>query len=212
MAHPLIEVSRTQSGAVGYLAVADYNKTPMLCRSGVWVGMKTTFSETVVLSFEHEPEDLLVNWSVNDTMVGNYGPPPPFPYGTPIAENPSIGWVTPLRCPESPDRIDQCTRRHRAMHRRASPLPTAHRPEPADPSRPAQVGLPARLRGQVADQPAGRVGGVHRAASSPSRTLRGGCGKRPGRPCRAMAQAHDGRGCHKGRGLDGGGWPPGPGG
>ena len=69
MAHSLVEVSRTKSVTECYLITEDYTKHPALCRSGIWVGWKCSFAETVLLSYEHDPEELYVGWLINGTMV-----------------------------------------------------------------------------------------------------------------------------------------------
>jgi hypothetical protein len=96
MEHPLAEVSRTRSSENCYLVIEDYRKYPRLCRFGIWVGWKCDFVETVLLGYEHDPEDLYVGWSINGTTVIDPG----YSSGTPPwgAPAPGASSVT-YRCP-----------------------------------------------------------------------------------------------------------------
>jgi hypothetical protein len=92
----LVELSRTRSVTSSYVVTEDYTKKPTLCRSGVWVGLNSEFAETVVLSYEHDPEELYVGWSINGTTVidPGYSAGTP-PWGAPAPGDPSITY----RCP-----------------------------------------------------------------------------------------------------------------
>jgi hypothetical protein len=96
MTHPLVELSRTRSVTKCYLVVEDYVKHPRLCRSGIWIGLKCEFAETVVLAYEHDPEDLYVGWSIDGTTVidPGYSSGTP-PWGSPAPGAPSVVY----RCP-----------------------------------------------------------------------------------------------------------------
>jgi hypothetical protein len=96
MAHPLIELSRTRNVTNCYLVTENYLKHPALCRFGVWIGWKCEFAETVVLSYEHDPEELYVGWSINGTTVidPGYSSGTP-PWGAPAPGAPSVTY----RCP-----------------------------------------------------------------------------------------------------------------
>ena len=97
MAHPLVELSRTRHHTGANFVIEDYGKHPRLCRHGVWVGWQTTFTETVLLSYEHDPENLYVGWAINGTTVldPGYGTGTP-PWGAPAPGDPSISYVTPV--------------------------------------------------------------------------------------------------------------------
>jgi hypothetical protein len=97
MAHPLVELSRTKLQAGVHLLFEDYDKNPRLCRHGTWIGLQTTFSETVVLSYEHDPEPLYVGWALNGTTVVDpgYGTGTP-PWGSPTPGDPSVIYTTPV--------------------------------------------------------------------------------------------------------------------
>jgi hypothetical protein len=96
MAHPLIELSRNRNVTKSYVVTEDYTNKPTLCRSGVWVGLRSEFTETVVLSYEHDPEELYVGWSINGSVVidPGYSAGTP-PWGAPAPSDPSITY----RCP-----------------------------------------------------------------------------------------------------------------
>jgi hypothetical protein len=84
MANSLVENRRTKQVTGKYVTYEDYDAKPRLCRHGVWVGLKTEFSETVVVSYEHGDEEVYVGWSINGITVCDpgYGPiilPPGFP-------------------------------------------------------------------------------------------------------------------------------------
>jgi hypothetical protein len=96
MAHPLVELSRTRNVTRCYVVVEDYVRHPRLCRFGIWVGLKCEFAETVVLSYEHDPEDLYVGWSINGTTVIDPG----YSSGTPPWGSPAPGGSSvTYRCP-----------------------------------------------------------------------------------------------------------------
>jgi hypothetical protein len=97
MSHQLIELSRTEHQTSAHLVIEDYTKRPTICRNGVWVGWKRTFTETVVLSFEHEPEELYIGWAINGTMVSDpgYSPGTP-PWGAPAPGSSSVTYATPV--------------------------------------------------------------------------------------------------------------------
>lgn len=62
---PVIECAREQEDKIVEGPVThDYTDNSTLCRRGVWVGMISTYRETVVLCFEHDPEPLNVFWSL----------------------------------------------------------------------------------------------------------------------------------------------------
>jgi len=96
MTHSLVELSDTRTVTTSYLVVEDYTKHPRLCRYGVWVGWKSEFTETVVLSYDHDPEELYVGWSINGTTVIDPGYSAGTPaWGAPAPGNPSVTY----RCP-----------------------------------------------------------------------------------------------------------------
>jgi hypothetical protein len=97
MPHALIELSRTKTDVGGSVVIEDYGQNPMLCRSGVWVGWKEIFTETVVMTFEHGTEDLYVGWELNGVTVidPGYSPGTP-PQGDLVPGAPSIVYRTPV--------------------------------------------------------------------------------------------------------------------
>jgi hypothetical protein len=96
MANELKVVSDTRNVTGGHLVFEDYDRHPRACRHGVWVGWKETFSQTVMLAFEHVAHPY-VGWSVNGVTVidPGYGPftPPP---GAPCPGVPSVLYSGPV--------------------------------------------------------------------------------------------------------------------
>jgi hypothetical protein len=92
----LVVVSDTTTATGGQVVVEDYNKHPAVCRSGVWMGWEKTFTETVILAYEHT-EELYVGWSVNGVTVidPGYGPIVNFP-GNPCPGLPSVSYICPV--------------------------------------------------------------------------------------------------------------------
>jgi hypothetical protein len=81
----------------GWLEIKNYG-WGRLCREGLWFGWRSLFQETVVLSYEHDPEDLYVGWQINGATVidpGYSSGTPPF--GWPSPGEPSVRY----RCPEA---------------------------------------------------------------------------------------------------------------
>jgi hypothetical protein len=97
MAYPLVEHSRTKHETSVHLVIRDYDADRRLCRHGLWVGLKTTFTETVVLAYEHDPEELYVGWMINGTTVidPGYSAGTP-PWGQPAPGAPSVTYVAPF--------------------------------------------------------------------------------------------------------------------
>jgi len=98
MAHPLVVLSDTRSITSTSTVVVDYGTGgPFLCRSGLWVGVETLFTRTVLLSYEHEPEDLYVGWALNGSIVSSPGfPPTIFPPGAAAPGAPDVLYMTPV--------------------------------------------------------------------------------------------------------------------
>ena len=96
MADTLIVLSDTKNVTGQSVVIEDYTKKFVLCRSGVWVGLEVTFTETVTLSYEHQEEPLYVGWAVNGVTVVDPG----YSSGTPPwgAPCPGAASVT-YRCP-----------------------------------------------------------------------------------------------------------------
>ena len=96
MADELKVLSDTKSSTGGHLVTEDYDKHPRVCRHGVWIGWKETFSQTVTLAFEHTAHPY-VGWSVNGVTVidPGYGPivQPP---GDPCPGAPSVLYTCPV--------------------------------------------------------------------------------------------------------------------
>lgn len=98
MAHPLVEVSRVRNTTGCHLVLEDYSKHPHLCRFGVWIGWRCSFAETVLLSYEHDPEELYVGWQINGTTIVDPG----YSSGTPPWGSPAPGASSvTYRCPVS---------------------------------------------------------------------------------------------------------------
>jgi hypothetical protein len=97
MSHPLVELSRTRSVTSTTLVVVDYDAVPKICRHGWWVWLRKEFSETVVLSFEHDPEELYIGWAIGAATVidPGYSPGTP-PFGLPVPGHPSVTYRTPV--------------------------------------------------------------------------------------------------------------------
>lgn len=96
MAHPLVELSRSRAVTNGWLEIRNYDYRE-LCRQGIWVGWRSIFQETVVVSYEHDPEELYVGWQINGTTVidPGYSPGTP-PFGSPAPGESTVRY----RCPE----------------------------------------------------------------------------------------------------------------
>jgi hypothetical protein len=97
MSHPLVELSRTKNQTSSSLVFEDYDKHPAICRHGLWVGWKINFTETVLLAFQHDPEELYVGWAINGTTVVDpgYGTGTA-PWGSPAPGESSVTYVTPV--------------------------------------------------------------------------------------------------------------------
>lgn len=110
--YPLVIDSRTDANEncelilrwVGYPFVVYGQKRPSAffwpCRDSarIWVGWLCNFTETVVLSYEHDPNPLYVGWQLNGITVidpgfsqGNW------PYGDPVPGLPSLTYVCPYQ-------------------------------------------------------------------------------------------------------------------
>jgi hypothetical protein len=98
MAYPLVVVSDTKSIANVSVVTIDYGSgLPLLCRSGIWVGLETQFTEVIVLSYEHDPEELYVGWMLNGSIVSSPGfPPTIFAPGLPVPGAPQVTYMTPI--------------------------------------------------------------------------------------------------------------------
>jgi hypothetical protein len=96
MTHPLIELNRSRVVTGGWLEIKNWGYG--LCREGIWFGWRSIFQETVVMSYEHDPEELYVGWSINGTTVvdpGYSAGTPPFGFQAP--GEPSVRY----RCPDA---------------------------------------------------------------------------------------------------------------
>jgi hypothetical protein len=96
MTHPLVELSDTRVITGGWLEIKNWHYG--LCREGIWFGWRSIFQETLVMSYEHDPEELYVGWAIDGTTVidpGCTAGTPPF--GLPVPSDPSVRY----RCPEA---------------------------------------------------------------------------------------------------------------
>jgi len=86
----LVELSDTRNGTTSSIVIDDYDQHPRLCRAGIWVGVRTEFSETIVLSYEHDAEELYVGWKLNGVSVidpGYSSGTPPWGFSVPGASD-----------------------------------------------------------------------------------------------------------------------------
>jgi hypothetical protein len=102
--HPLIELSRARIEMGSMIVMDDYTTQGHVCRSGLWIGLRTDLVETVVLSYEHDtganPEPLYVGWAINGVTVSDPGYPgdlsPDSWLGRPAPGAASVKYVTPV--------------------------------------------------------------------------------------------------------------------
>lgn len=98
MADQLIEVSSTKTPAGDSPFIEDYNQHPALCREGVWMGLKHSYTQEVRLSFEHSDHpEYYVGWSVNGATIEDPG----YDFDTSISGAavpgiPSLAFVCPV--------------------------------------------------------------------------------------------------------------------
>ncbi|MDQ6773747.1 MAG: hypothetical protein M3024_12295 [Candidatus Dormibacteraeota bacterium] len=96
MTHPLVIESSTHVDTGCAVVVEDYDRHPALCRSGIWVGERCDFRETVVLSFEHDPDPLYAGWAINGTTLIDPGlSPGTSPWGDPVPAVAGVTYVCP---------------------------------------------------------------------------------------------------------------------
>jgi hypothetical protein len=94
----LVVVSDTKTITDVSVVTIDYGRgLPLLCRSGIWVGLETQFTEVIVLSYEHDPEELYVGWMLNGSVVSPPGfPPTIFSPGLPVPGAAHVIYMTPV--------------------------------------------------------------------------------------------------------------------
>jgi hypothetical protein len=73
MAHPPVVESTTELDIRCMVVVEDFTRHPMFSRSGIWIGERCEFKQQVVLSYEHDPEQLYVGWAINGSTVFDPG-------------------------------------------------------------------------------------------------------------------------------------------
>jgi hypothetical protein len=97
MSDQLVVLSDTKNVTGQTIVIEDYNKHPVLCRSGIWVGWLTTFTETVTLQYQHTEDPLYVGWAINGTTVidPGYSSGTP-PWGVPCPGVPSVAYCCPV--------------------------------------------------------------------------------------------------------------------
>jgi len=95
MAYELIELRRNNEVTGQGIVIEDYETHPTLCRKGVWVGLKTYFAETVVVSFEHHPDELSVVWSLQHGARWLGAGSPDAPSG-PVPGATGVSYRTPI--------------------------------------------------------------------------------------------------------------------
>src|SRR4051812_31583818 len=67
------EVSMTRSVVARGLEVIDYDARHEICRHGLRVRVRTDFSETRMLDYRHEPDDLYWGFAIAGTVVSDPG-------------------------------------------------------------------------------------------------------------------------------------------
>jgi hypothetical protein len=96
--HPLVVESTTEVDTGCTVVVEDYDCHPVLCRSGIWVGQRCDFIETVVLSYEHDPDPLYAGWAINGTTLIDPGLSPGTPpWGYPVPGVSGVTYVCPYQ-------------------------------------------------------------------------------------------------------------------
>jgi len=65
--HPLTQTSAAWSWSRITRAILRF------CPSSIWVGERCEFKQHVVLSYEHDPEQLYVGWAINGSTVFDPG-------------------------------------------------------------------------------------------------------------------------------------------
>jgi hypothetical protein len=77
MTFPLVVVSDEKTATGDQVVVENYNRHPVPCRFGIWVGLEHMFTERVTLSWEHgDDENVWVGWSLNGVTFSDPGNPP----------------------------------------------------------------------------------------------------------------------------------------
>jgi hypothetical protein len=93
----LLEYSRVEpKTGQAQLIIMDYDQHPKLCRRGIWVGWLVEMRETVILSYEHDPEELYVGWSINGATVIDPGYSSGTLYPAPAPGEPSVSYQCPV--------------------------------------------------------------------------------------------------------------------
>ncbi|HEX6500699.1 MAG TPA: hypothetical protein VF054_16955 [Micromonosporaceae bacterium] len=91
--YTLEEISRSRAEAGSGIAFEDYGANPALCRHGVWIGLANYYSETVTISFEHDPDRLNVFWKLQNSEV--LYPGPGAPTSGPVPAAPGVRYIWP---------------------------------------------------------------------------------------------------------------------
>ena len=96
MSNTLSEISRTRNITGSSIVTEDYDSHFRLCRSGIWVGVEDTFTETVTISYEHTNE-LYVGWKINGATIVDpgYSSGTP-PWGSPVPGVPGVIYKCPV--------------------------------------------------------------------------------------------------------------------
>ena len=96
MSNTLSEISRTRNVTGSSIVIEDYNSHFRLCRSGIWVGLEETSTETVTISYEHTNE-LYVGWRINGVTIVDpgYSAGTP-PWGSPVPGVPGVTYKCPV--------------------------------------------------------------------------------------------------------------------
>jgi hypothetical protein len=97
MSNTLSEISRTRNVTGSSIVTEDYDTHFRLCRSGLWVGVENTFTETVTVSYEHSDDVFAVGWRINGVTIVDpgYSSSTP-PWGDPVPGVPGVIYKCPV--------------------------------------------------------------------------------------------------------------------
>lgn len=96
MSNTLSEINRIRHITGSSIVTEDYDSHFRLCRSGIWIGLENTFTETVTLSYEHTNE-LYVGWKINGVTIVDPGYSSGTPsWGSPVPGVPGVSYKCPV--------------------------------------------------------------------------------------------------------------------
>jgi hypothetical protein len=100
MAYSIEEIRRSRSATGQGIVVEDYSQNQSLCRKGTWTGVRSYFTETVVLGFTHDDEIQTMVWVINGNMFPGLAPFPGANPADPLAAGvrgvPGVRYYTPV--------------------------------------------------------------------------------------------------------------------